>query len=131
MENDIYVGYDAICYATFINIKTLSGKAERIAFKNFDKSNKEHLFVIAVTMACWNILGGRSIAIDADIWTRRRLSKRYKQICKIEALTDNDENVIDIEELLEYMRGPACQTCGEAFSFADIYDEYYNEGRKR
>lgn len=131
MDNDIQVNYDAVCYAAFLNVKTLSEDAEYIAFKNFDPKNKEHLFVLSVTTACWSILGERNIALDTNMLTRMRFGWKYRKLCKIKKTTGKEEKIIDIEELLEFMRGPACQVCGLNFSFADIYDEYYNERNKR
>lgn len=127
MEQDIRVNYDALCYAAFINIKTLTSGAKRIAFKNFDYKNDEHKFVLSVTTACWNLLGERNVAIDSGFIVRKKLGWKYRKLCKIEKTEKNEEIVVDIEELLEFMRGPACQMCGLNFSFADIYNEYYNE----
>ena len=125
MDNDIRVQYDAICYATFLNIKTLIGKAERIAFRNFQYGNKEHQFILAVTMACWNILGEKQVAIDDNIFARITLNKKYKNLGGIKKTT-KDELSIDVDEILEYMRGAACEICGDQFTFGDIYDAYYS-----
>ena len=46
MENDLQVNYDALCYATFLNIKHLTDGADYIIFKNVDWNNKEHKFVV-------------------------------------------------------------------------------------
>ena len=123
--DELRLQYDALCYATMINVKTLSSGADRIVFRNFDHTNKEHLFVMSVTMACWNILGEREVAIDGGMFARRTLSKKYKRICKI-GKAEKEETYIDVPELLEFMRGHACQLCGENFTFGDIYDEYYS-----
>ena len=122
---DLRLQYDALCYATMVNIKTLTSGAKRIVFRNFDYQNKEHLFVMAVTMACWNILGEREVAIDGSVFARHALSKKYKKICKI-GKAEKEEIFVDVSELLEFMRGYACQICGENFTFGDIYDEYYS-----
>ena len=126
METDIYVNYDALCYATFCNIHTLTKEADRIAFVNFDTTNKEHLFVLAVTMACWNILGEKEVAIDQNFFRRAKLNKKYKNTCKIAETKKDELHVVDVEELIEFMRGPACQGLGEDFTFGMIYDEYYS-----
>ena len=126
MKNDLSVEYDAICYATMINIKTKTTGADRIVFRNFHYGNKEHQFVLAVTMACWNILGGREIAIDDNMFSRAMLNKKYKHICKIGAAKKEEQIFVDVEELLEFMRGPICQTHGPEFTFGEIYDAYYS-----
>lgn len=131
MHNDIQINYDALCYATMINVKTKSAGADRIVFRNFHYGNKEHQFVLAVTMACWNILGEREVAIDDNMFSRAMLNKRYKRTCKIGKARKDEDKYIDIEELLEFMRGPACQVCGDQFTFGDIYDAYYDRKDKR
>jgi hypothetical protein len=127
MENDIKVNYDALCYATFLNIGHLTKEADRIAFINFDTTNKEHLFVLAVTMACWNILGEKEVAIDQNLFRRAKLNKKYKNTCKIAETKKDELHVVDVDELLEFMRGSACQSLGDEFTFGEIYDAYYAE----
>ena len=123
---DLQMQYDSLCYATMVNVMTNTKGADRIVFRNFDYNNKEHLFVMSVTMACWNLLGEREVAIDDGMFARRALSKRYKKICKIGKAGDDEKIFIDIPEMLEFMRGPACQMCGDSFTFGDIYDKYYS-----
>ena len=125
MRNNVEVNYDALCYAAMINIKTKTAGAERIVFRNFHYNNKEHLFVMAITMACWNILGEREVAIDDGLFSRIKLNRRYKRTCKIGKAKKIEEIFVDVEELLEFMRGPACEVCGNEFTFGDIYDAYY------
>jgi hypothetical protein len=131
MHNDNQVNYDALCYATMINVKTKSAGADRIVFRNFHYGNKEHQFVLAVTMACWNILGEREVAIDDNMFSRAMLNKRYGKTCKIGKAKKTEEIFVDVEELLEFMRGPACEVCGNEFTFGDIYDAYYDRKDKR
>ena len=126
MENDIRVNYDSLCYATMINIKTKTSGADRIVLRNFHSKNKEHLYVLAITMTCWNILGEREVAIDDGLLARIALNKKYKKICKIDKAQDYENIFVDVEEMLEFMRGPACDLCGDQFTFGDIYDAYYS-----
>ena len=128
---DLRLEYDSLCYATMINIKTLTSGADRIVFRNFDYQNKEHLFVMAVTMACWNILGEREVAIDGNIFARIALNKRYHSTCPIEKAKKEEQKFVDVPEMLEFMRGHACQTCGDMFTFGDIYDAYYSGKEER
>lgn len=125
-KNDIKVNYDAICYATFVNIKHLTKEADKIAFINFDTTNKEHLYVLAVTMACWSILGEKPVSVDQNLFRRVKLNKKYKNVCKIAETKKDEMHIVDVCELLEFMRWYACETCGEEFTFGDIYDTYYS-----
>lgn len=130
MENDMQVKYDHLCYAIFANVRHLTGDADRISFKNFDAKNEEHLCVLCVTVACLGILGKEEIALDCGMRARRKLKKKYQSNCEICKLDEEDKNVIDVKDVLEFMRGPARELCGEDFTFADIYREYYTEKGK-
>ena len=126
MENDLQVNYDALCYATFLNIKHLTDGADYIIFKNVDWNNKEHKFVIHIANACYSILGERDIAVDANTIARHSISRECRSFSKVRKMNNKAEKYVDIPELLEYMRGTACDVCGEDFTFGDIYDEYYS-----
>ena len=71
------------------------------------------------------ILGKEEIALDCGMWARRKLKKKYQFNCEICKLDEEDKNVIDVKDVLEFMRGPARELCGEDFTFTDIYNEYY------
>jgi hypothetical protein len=127
MTNELQIKYDQLCYATLANVKHLTGEADRVSFKNFDAQNEEHLCVLCVTIACLGILNREEIAIDCGRRARKKLRKKYQASCDICKLDEEDENVIDICDMLNYMRGPAKELCGEDFTFGDIYKEFYCE----
>ena len=127
MENDMQVKYDHLCYAILANVRHLTGEADCISFKGFDPKDEEHLCVLSVTVACLGILGKEEIALDCGFWARRKLRKKYQHNCNIIAFEDDEEGIIDIEDMLTFMREPARELCGEDFTFADIYREYYTE----
>ena len=126
MENDLYVKYDSLCYATFLNLKHLSEGVNYIYLKNFEYDNKEHQFIIAIANACFNILGEKELLVDLNIFQRKGLEKKYKSFNVIRKPRGNPEKIVDVPELLEYMRGAACDLCGTGFTFGDIYDAYYS-----
>ena len=128
---DLRLEYDSLCYATMLNVKTLTSGADRMVFRNFDYQNKEHLFVMSVTIACWNILGEKEIAIDGNIFARIALNKKYHKTYKIEKAKKDETVFVDVPEMLEFMRGHACKLCGDTFTFGDIYDAYYSGKEER
>ena len=125
---DLRLKYDALCYATMINVKSLSANnPDRIVFRDFNSKNKEHLFVLALTMACWHILGEKQIAVDCNAFARKKLTKKYYELCEIDKAREDDLVFINVPEMLEFMREHAENLCGKSFTFGDIYDAYYNE----
>ena len=126
MENDLQVKYDSLCYATFLNIRHLTDGADRIALKGVDWKNMEHRFVVHIVNACYNILGARDVVMDAGPLTRSTISRACRSFGKIRKILPTDEKCVNVPELLEFMRGSACELCGTEFTFGDIYNEYYS-----
>lgn len=126
---DLQVRYDSICYHIFNGVKNLSEGAKRINFTGFDHKNEEHLFLLAVTMACSGILGDREVAIDGPMGGRRRLAAKYKKTTRIVKNACLEDKQIKVVEFLEGLRPYAKELCGSEFSYADIYHAYYAEGK--
>jgi hypothetical protein len=126
MENDLQTKYDSLCYATFINIKHLTSGADRIVLRNVDWNNLEHKYVVHIINACYNILGARPVVSDAGPLTRNSISRECDMFGKVRKARPEETQCVDVPELLEFMRGPACNLCGAEFTFGDIYNEYYS-----
>lgn len=126
MENDLQVKYDSLCYTTFLNIRHLTKNADRIALKGVDWKNLEHRFVVHIVNACYNILGTRDVVMDAGPLTRNTIARECRSFGKIRKIREDDIKIVDVPELLEFMRGTACELCGTEFTFGDIYNEYYS-----
>lgn len=124
---NLHLNYDNICYRTYLNIKEKTKDANRMVFRNLDYSNPEHKFVIAVAMACWSVLGERDVAVDCNFIDRWAIANKYKKTCKVYSAKKSENIFVDVSEMLEFMRGYACELCGPDFRFGDIYEEYYGE----
>lgn len=131
MEEDVRIKYDSICYKTFLNVRHLTEGADCIVLKNFDYNDDEHQFVLAVVVACSGILGNRDLAIDTNVFHRKLIAKRYPTIGKIRKVTGKEKKVVDVPDLLDFMRPSAMELCGEWFTFDDIYKEYYSGKENR
>ena len=126
MENDLQVKYDSLCYSTFINVRHLTDGVNYIYLKNFEYDNKEHRFVIAVINACHGILGEKELLVNVNMFQRRALEKEFRTFGRIRRPKGEPEKYVDVPEMLEFMRGAACELCGTDFTFGDIYDAYYS-----
>ena len=126
-KEDKHIKYDAICYNIFLGVATKTKGAKRICFTNFDAKDKEHLAVLAVTVACNSLLGNRDVAIDCNFWSRLKLAQQYKKTIIIDTIKKSDTVTLNIYDFLDSMRNWAEELCGEDFTFADIYHEYYEE----
>ena len=126
MENDLFVNYDALCYATFINIKTATSGVNYIYLKGFDYNSKDHRFVLAVINACYNILEEKEVLIKVGPFQMGSIKRRYGSFMNIRKPKGEPERGIDVKELLDFMYPTARGLCGEDFMFGNIFDAYYS-----
>lgn len=131
VDTDKLRKYDEICGAAFVNLFTLSKDSDTIAFRGFNPKNKEHLFVLGVAKGLAGSLG-KKVALDVSKFQLWKLNRGIDKDCRL-ILVDGKEAIysIDPEELLAFMRPKAVEACGENFTFADIYNQYYNRKKEK
>lgn len=118
--------YDEICGAAFVNLFTLSKESETINFRFFDPTNEEHLFLLGVAKGLAGSLG-KKVALDVNKFQLWKLNRGIDKDCRIIQLdTTHAASTIHPDMVLDFMRPKAVEACGEDFTFADIYNQYYN-----
>ena len=118
--------YDEICGAAFVNLYTLSQGSETISLSPFNLKNKEHMFVLGVAKGLAGVLG-KKIALDVTKRELRKLNRGMDKDCQMQMISNREMlSAIDPDSMLEFMRPKAVETCGDNFTFADIYNQYYN-----
>lgn len=118
--------YDEICGAAFVNLFTLSKDGETIEFRFFDSKNEEHLFLLGVAKGLAGSLG-KKVAIDVSKFQLWKLNRGIDKDCRIIQLDKTHAaSAIHPDMVLDFMRSKAVEACGEDFTFADIYNQYYN-----
>lgn len=125
MDDKKQMNYDTLCYIIFIKIRGITKHSKYIGFYNIDPTNEEHLLVLAVANACRGILGERDFAVDCNFLERNYLSKMFG--VPFHKQKGNHDDVVNVGKLIEGLRNYAKEKCGEDFTFADIYHEYYTE----
>jgi hypothetical protein len=115
--------YDEICGAAFVNLFTLSKDSETITFCNFNPKNEEHLFVLGVARGLAGSFG-KKVALDISKFQLWKLNRGIDKDCRLVRATTKVG--INPNELLEFMRPKAMEACGKDFTFAEIYNKYYN-----
>jgi hypothetical protein len=118
--------YDEICGAAFVNLFTLAKDSNPIVLCNFDPANEEHLFVLGVAKGLAGTLG-KKIGLDVNRFQLWKLNRGIDKECRMIRIKEQDAELpIDPDELLDFMRPKAVEACGNDFTFADIYNQYYN-----
>jgi hypothetical protein len=121
--------YDGLIGLTLHNLVSLSYETQKIRLLGFDRKNKEHLFVLRVAYFARDLYH-YPIEIDSSWWNTFCLNwKHRKGFNRVKRIDDGNYGVPTVDEILNKMRVDGIQRIGENFSFADIYEEYY-EGKK-
>lgn len=117
--------YDEICGAAFVNLFTLSKDSETIAFRFFDPKDEEHLFLLGVAKGLAGSLG-KKVSLDVNKFQLWKLNRGIDKDCRMIPLNKTEEDgAIHPDMVLDFMRAKAVEACGEDFTFADIYHQYY------
>lgn len=125
-EADKLRKYDEICGAAFVNLFTLSKDSETIDFRFFDPIDEEHLFLLGVAKGLAGSLG-KKVALDVSKFQLWKLNRGIDKDCRIIQLDKTHAaSAIHPDMVLDFMRPKAVEACGEDFTFADIYNRYYN-----
>lgn len=119
--------YDGLVGLTMLNIYSLSKEKGIIRLQRFDRKRKDHLFVLRVALMARDIYQF-PIEVDAidEWWGRFCLNRKLrKHFDKVSKAPDYSADGVWVTKLLEFMKPDGVARLGENFSFADIYDAYY------
>jgi hypothetical protein len=123
--------YDEICGAAFVNLFTLSKESETIAFRFFDPKDEEHLFLLGVAKGLAGSLG-KKVSLDVNKFQLWKLNRGIDKDCRMIPLNKTEEDgAIHPDMVLDFMRAKAVEACGEDFTFADIYHQYYKRKKEK
>ena len=121
--------YDGLVGLTMLNIYSMSKEEQVIRLCDFDRKNKEHLFILRIAYFARDLYHYQ-IEIDSSWWDLFCLNwQNRKGFNKVKRMKEPFNFNISVPNLLDLMRPDGIQRIGEDFSFADIYEEYYG-GKK-
>lgn len=125
IENNIYREYDGLVGLTMLNIYSKSKEGKTIRLLNFDRKNKEHLFILRVALIARDLYGF-PIEIDGSWWNVFCINWRLRKgFNKVRRAARTEVDGVWVPHLLNLMRPDGKERLGKNFSFADIYEAYY------
>ena len=73
---------------------------------------------------------GKKVHLGVSIFQIWKLNRKIKdKDCRMKKASEMDKvYAIDPNEFLDFMRDFAKETCGNDFTFADIYENFYEKG---
>lgn len=125
MNDELFREYDGLVGLTFLNLYTLSKSRGQIELGNFNRKNKEHLFLLRVAQLV-GTMHKMPIYIQCStwdwIWVNIKESKGFHRAKRIgKPFMTN----INTQDVLDFMRNDGIERCGGCFNFGDIYATYY------
>ena len=129
LEDNVYREYDGLVGLTMLNIYSKSKDDKTIRLVGFDRKNKEHLFILRVALLARDIYQ-MPLEIEGSWWNifclNWKLRKGFRRVNRYKKpFGIYHFGVIFVPELLALMRPDGTARLGEDFSFADIYEVYY------
>ena len=118
--------YDGLINLTLTNLYTIGKKDKIIYLYDFNRKNKEHLYILQVAMLARDIFGFE-LRLGCS-WINMFIinMKIRKHFKKIKRIRYSDEyKGVKVQDILELMRPDAIARLGNYFTFSDIYTQYY------
>ena len=128
-DDALYREYDKLVGITLLTLCNLSVGSQTIRLYRFNRKDKEHMYILRVALIARDLYDF-PIEIDASWWDifclNWKLRKGFNKVKKYRLKEGvNDSNGVNVPIMLDTMRGDAVECCGEDFTFANIYEAYY------
>lgn len=124
-ERDLCREYDGLVGLTMWNIYALSKDDGVIRLLNFNRKNKEHLYMLRVALLARDVYQ-LPLEIDCGWWDWFVINcKTFRHFKRIKRAHSRSTKGIRTYQVLDFMRPDGVKRLGEYFSFADIYYAYY------
>jgi hypothetical protein len=133
-EDFICHEYDGLVGLTLLNIWSISKEKQTIRLYHLDRKNKEHLFILRVALLARDLYDF-SLEVEGSRWNifclNWKVRKGFKSVKRYKPIFGEGEEWlyakggICVPELLDLMRKDGITRLGEDFTFADIYQRYY------
>ena len=123
-DQELLDNYDEIINITMVNIYTLTKEKGTIIISNFDRKNKDHLFVIRVALMAKDVYGF-PLKMRCGFWDWIILNWKMRKLSCFIPRDNYSLPVVNIPKLLEFMYPPIKEYMGENFKFEYIYNQFY------
>ena len=123
-DQELLDNYDEIINITMINLYTLTKEKGTIIISDFDRKNKDHLFVIRVALMAKDVYGF-PLKMRCGFWDWIILNWKMRKLSRFIPRDNVSLPVVNITKLLEFMYPPIKEYMGENFKFEHIYNQFY------
>lgn len=116
--------YDEIINITMVNLYTLTKEKGAIIISDFNRKNRDHLFVIRVALMAKDVYGF-PLKMRCGFWDWIILNWKMRKLSRFIPRDNVSLPVVNIPKLLEFMYPPIKEYMGENFKFEHIYNQFY------
>lgn len=116
--------YDEIINITMVNLYTLCKDEGKIVLSQFNRKNKDHLFILRVAMLAKDIFN-MPLEVEVDFWDKLVLNWNARKISRRIRRWNEEGKAIYVNEMIDFMYKPIREYMGYTFRFGDIYDQFY------
>lgn len=116
--------YDMAVGTLMLNLYSLSKNSESIILSNIDRNNKEHLLVLRTALIAKDIYN-RQVLLHTNLWNWIVLNWRMRKLTHRVPREKSADMLIDVNEVLDFMRPTFVELIGEDFNFGHVYDAFY------
>lgn len=116
--------YDMAVGTLMLNLYSLSKNSESIILSNIDRNNKEHLLVLRTALIAKDIYN-RQVLLHTNLWNWIVLNWRMRKLTHRVPREKSTDMLIDVNEVLDFMRPTFVELIGEDFNFGHVYDAFY------
>lgn len=116
--------YDEIINITMVNLYTLTKEKGSIIISDFNRKNRDHLFVIRVALMAKDVYGF-PLKMRCGFWDWIILNWKMRKLSRFIPRDNVSLPVVNIPKLLEFMYPPIKEYMGENFKFEHIYNQFY------
>ena len=123
-EQELLDEYDKIINITMVNLYTLTKEKKTIIISDFDRKDKDHLFVIRVALMARDVYGF-PLKMRCGFWDWIILNWKMRKLSCFIPRDNSSLPIENIPKLLEFMYTPIKEYMGENFKFEHIYNQFY------
>lgn len=121
---ELFDNYDEIINITMVNIYTLTKEKGTIIISDFNRKNRDHLFVIRVALMAKDVYGF-PLKMRCGFWDWIILNWKMRKLSRFIPRDNTSLPVVNVPKLLEFMYPPIKEYMGENFKFEHIYNQFY------
>ena len=123
-DQELLDKYDEIINITMVNLYTLTKEKKTIIISDFDRKNRDHLFVIRVALMARDVYGFQ-LKMRCSFWDWIILNWKMRKLSCFIPRDNASSHVVNIPKLLEFMYKKKKKYMGENFKFEHIYNQFY------